>query len=120
MRRKYRIPMPERDHFLSTGEMIRIRQLSPAERLRLLSLPGDIAFCRRLSLGLVHPRTSFHRAERMLAGDPFRALEIARAIRDLTAEHDVMKQAERDDLRNEAFLLRIRAIEQLRSSHGNC
>ena len=119
MRRKTGEPMPERDHFLSTGEKVRIRQLSPAERLRLLYLPGDISFCRRLSTGLVYPRTSFRRAERLLQKDPFRALEIVRAIQKFTAEHDAAKQMERDNLENEAFLLRIRTIEQMKASRGN-
>ena len=114
MKRGRHKSMPERDHILSSGEKIRIRQLSPAERIRLLFLPGDAAFCRRLSLGLVHPETSFRRAEKMLRKNPFRALEIVRAVQHFSAEFDIQKQMEWDDLKNEAFLLRIQAVEKIK------
>ena len=114
MRRKNRESMPEREHILSSGERIRIRQLSPGERIRLLPLRGNAAFCRRLSMGLVRPAVSFRRAERLLRENPFRALEIVRAVQQFSAESDIRKQIEWDSLENEAFLLRIQANEKLR------
>ena len=106
--------LPERDQILSSGEQIRIRQLSPAERLRFLFLPGDVAFCRRLSAGLVFPKISFRKAKAVLQENPFRALEIVRAIQNFTAEFDYKKKEKMENRQNEMFLAQIQAIESLR------
>ena len=108
----------ELDLYLLNGEMIRIRQLTPAERLRLLPQPDDIAFCRRLALGLVNPKISFKEAVNMLERDPFRAFEIVRAIQKFTAEEDYRKQEQYEQTQNLAFLQQIQAIASLIENSG--
>lgn len=111
----FRKSTAEREFILRSGERIRIRQLTPAERLRLLPQPDDIAFCKRMSLGMVEPEISFREAKRILNQDPFRALEIVRAIQQFSAEEDCRKLEEYESMENLAFLKQVQAIEQLRN-----
>ena len=106
----------EREHFLLSGEKIRIRRLSPAERLNILSLPGDTAFCKRLSLGLISPPCSMKKAEKMLNQSPFLALEIVRAIQNFTAEADQKALEEWQRLQDERFLDAIEKIENMKNN----
>ena len=103
-----------REYILRTGEKILIRQLTPAERLSCLTLPGDIDLCKRLSMGLYHPEISRGKARKMLNQDPFRALEILRAIQNFSREYDFALQNQNQILKDECFLQTLKRIESLK------
>ena len=109
-RKKY----PVREHILGSGEKIIIRQLSPAERLRCLSLPGDLNLGKRLSLGLVQPKISTGKAIKLLNTEPFKALEILRAIQLFSRETDLESQEKWQNLQDKRFLNVLRQIESLK------
>lgn len=104
----------EREQILSSGEKIRIRQLSPAERLKCLALPGDDGFCKRLSLGLIRPEISFRNAKKMLNTNPFQALEIVRAIQLFSKELDLSNRNMQYQKQDELFLNALHNIENLK------
>ena len=103
-----------REHILSSGEKVLIRQLSPAERLRCLSLPGDHNLCRRLSLGLVKPKISTRQAVKLLNTEPFKALEILRAVQQFSREMDLESLENWHNLQDEQFLNVLQQIESLK------
>ena len=105
---------PVREFILSTGEKILIRQLTPAERLSCLTLPGDIDLSRRLSMGLYHPAISRRKAGIMLDQEPFRALEILRAIQSFSREYDFTERNRQQILKDEHFLQALKRIETLK------
>ena len=108
-----------RESVLSSGERILIRQLSPAERLHCLSLPGDINLSKRLSLGMIRPKTTIRKAAQMLNRDPFRALEILRAIQSFSRESDLLSLKKWNRLQDERFLETLTQIERLKGNHDS-
>ena len=107
--------MPEREHILSSGEKIRIRQLTPSQQLKCLALRTDTAFCKRLKWGLVSPVLTFREARKMLNNEPFRALEILRVIQRFSRERDVSEQNSRFQLQDEQFLNTLKSVELLKN-----
>ena len=104
----------EQEYILSSGEKIKIKPLSPAEQLHCLSLPGDISFCKRLSLGSVQPKLSFKKAKKLLNTNPFKALETVRAIQNISRKNDWQAQQKWQDLQDEQFLKILQEIEKLK------
>ena len=111
---KLRAKTPEREHILSSGEKIRIRQLTPSERLNCLSLSGETGFCKRMKLGLVSPAISLRQAKKILNHTPFRALEILRAIQIFSREKDISKQNEIYLKQDEQFLKTLQFLESMK------
>lgn len=109
---------PEKEVILCSGEKIVIRQLTPAERLRYLSMPGDTGFCKRMKAGLITPEISFREAKKILNKTPFRALEIVRAIQIFSKEMDYLQQNEQFQKQNEQFLKTLQALETLKKFPG--
>lgn len=109
-RKKY----PVREHLLSSGEKILIRQLSPAERLRCLTLPGDLNLSKRLASGVIEPKLSTRKALRLLNTEPFKALEILRAIQMFSRELDLESQEKWNNIQDEHFLKVLQQIETLK------
>lgn len=107
--------MPEREYILSSGEKIIIRQLTPVQRLHCLTLSGEKGFCKRLKWGLVSPEMTLRKARRMLNREPFRALEILRAIQLYSKEKDILEQNGRYQIQDEQFLNTLKSIELLKN-----
>ena len=105
---------PVREHILSSGEKIKIRQISPAERLRFLSLPGDLNLGKRLSSGLIQPKITTRKAINFLNAEPFKALEILRAIQQFSREKDLESQEKLQNLQDERFLNVLQQIESIK------
>lgn len=110
----FRSKMPEREHILRSGEKIRIRQLSPAERLHCLKLSGERDFCKRLKWGVKSPKLSLRKAQNLLNNDPFRALEILRAVQQFSKERDLSEQYKYFQMQDEQFLKTLKTIETLK------
>ena len=109
-RKKY----PVREHILSSGEKILIRQLSPADRLRCLTLPGDLNLSKRLASGMIKPKLSTGKALRLLNTEPFKALEILRAIQMFSRELDLESREKWNNIQDEQFLNVLQQIETLK------
>ena len=115
MLKLFRKTTAQREITLRNGEKILIRQLTPSERLRLLSQPDEKSFCKRLSLGMIKPSISSARAKRLLNKNPFKALEIVRAIQSFTSENDFRDIERYESLENNAFLEQISLIGSITS-----